>query len=219
MAENSVKPMRGIEHIIHWLLILATGGIWVVVYIPRVLLKQREINKLSPEQRAQFKSNVKAKYSKKSSKESLMDAVNKINATLPPNQGIAEYQKKTFANEEEADEWDWQEFNEEFSFEAVGEKNYRQDILKIIRKNDALKDGELIVDAIMQSEPDNEFDEFAVAILIDGKKVGYVPSSISWDVTTFFDEHSVEGMKVRAKIAWDTNNPAPLIGVFLDFNF
>jgi hypothetical protein len=71
----------------------------------------------------------------------------------------------------------------------------------------------------MVQEPNNKFDEFAVAIFIDNKKVGHVSSDYSFEVTTYIDEKNLNGIKVKAVVGWNTGNPNPPIGVRLDFNF
>ena len=40
----------------------------------------------------------------------------------------------------------------------------------------------------MQQEPNNEFDEFAVAVFAEGKKIGHVSKDYSYQVTTYLDE-------------------------------
>ena len=129
------------------------------------------------------------------------------------------YMKRTFATEEEADEDEWAEYLDEYSFEVVGESYNRDSILSIIRENNAIKDGELLVQAIMMKEPNNEFDDNAVVVFVKKKKVGYVSSDISYEVTNYLDERDLDGIRVKGKFGWDTTNPSPAFGLFLDFNF
>lgn len=176
---------------------------------------------MSPEQKSAFKDSVKAGYQrgKKSKKEEIMEAVERINSTLPPNKDLGQYEKRTFANEEDMELDDWSDFAEEYSFELVGESHYRDTLLALVKKNDAFKLGELFVDAIIKQEPENEFDSTAVAVFVANKQVAYVPSSLSFDVTTFLDEQGYNAMKVKAVLKWDSESPKPNIGVWLDFNF
>ncbi len=206
MSDKTFKPIRVVEHIFHFAMVVFTGGVWLIVYIPRLVLKQREIKKLTPEQ-------------KQSVKDGIMSKVDKVNKANPVSKKTGTYTKRKFASQEEADDDEWSEFADEFSFEAVGESHYRDNLLAIIDKNNAHKQGELVVDAVMQTEPNNKFDEFAVAIFVDGKKVGHVPSDYSYDVTTYLDEQDVTAIKVKAVVGWNTGSPNPPIGVRLDFNF
>ena len=66
---------------------------------------------------------------------------------------------------------------------------------------------------------DNEFDDNAVLVAVNKKKVGYVPSDISHEVTNYLDERGLDGVKVNGRFGWDVNNPSPAIGLRLDFNF
>ena len=129
------------------------------------------------------------------------------------------YIKRTFATEEEAVEDEWEEYLDEYSFEVVGESYNKDSILSIIRENNAIKDGELLVQAVMIKEPDNEFDDNAVVVFVKKKKIGYVSSDISYEVTNYLDERDLDGIRVKGKFGWDTTNPSPAIGLFLDFNF
>jgi len=221
MSNSPFKPISIKEHLLHVILTLITSGFWLIVYLIRVFLKQREIRKLTPEQKSEIKSKIKAGYEKrgKSKKEEIMEAVERLNSTLPPNKELGQYHKRYFANEEERELDEWADFSEDYSFELVGESNYRETLLALIKKNDAFKLGELFVDAVIKQEPENEFDSTAVAVLVAGKKVAYVPSSMSLDVTSYLDEKGFNAMKVKAVLKWDSESPQPNVGVWLDFNF
>jgi hypothetical protein len=148
-----------------------------------------------------------------------MSGGNKPTEKMPNMQNIGTYTKRTFTTIEEAEDDEYFEFYDEFSFEAVGESFYRDNLLSIIEKNNAFKQGELEVEAVLVQEENNKFDEFAVAIYIDDKKVGHVSSDYSYEVTTYLDELDLKGIKVKGVIGWATNNPNPPIGLRLDFNF
>ena len=148
-----------------------------------------------------------------------MDKVEKLNSSQTQNSGTGEYQKRVFANEEEALEDDWYDFAEPYSFEIVGESYKRDKLLSIIQKHNAFSAGEIELEAVLKMEADNKFDSTAVAVFIENKPVGYVPSDYSLDVTTYLDDRNLSAIKVKARIGWDTSNPDPAIGVRLDFNF
>lgn len=202
MSDKEVKPISVIEHGVHIVLSLVTGGVWLIIYVPRFVIQQRKVDKAN-----------------RSAKSDIMAKINQVNKSNPVSKKIGTYAKRKFASQEEADDDEWSEFADDFSFEAVGESHYRDNLLAIIDKNNAHKQGELVVDAVMQTEPNNKFDEFAVAIFVDGKKVGHVPSDYSYDVTTFLDEQDMTAIKVKAVLGWNTGSPNPPIGVRLDFNF
>jgi hypothetical protein len=206
MSQKTFKPIRVVEHIFHFAMVVFTGGVWLIVYIPRIIFKQREINKMTPEQKQSVKDDIKSK-------------LNKVNNSNPLSKKIGIYTKRRFTSQELAEDDEWSEFSDDFSFEAVGESHYRDNLLLIIEKNNAHKQGELYLDAVVQTETNNKFDEFAVAIYIDGKKVGHVPSDYSYEVTTYLNEQNLTAIKVKAVIGWNTESPNPPIGVRLDFNF
>ena len=199
MKDLLSKRISTIEHIFHIFLSLASGGYWLIVYLIRVLAyKQSKQNDAS-----KFKTS--SAFISKSEKSSALK--------------IGDYTKRVFATEEEADEDEWFEYVEEYSFDVVGESYNREKILSIIRENNAIKQGELLVEAIMVKEPDNEFDDNAVLVAVNKKKVGYVPSDISHEIANYLDERGLDGIKVKGKFGWDTTNPSPAIGLKLDFNF
>ena len=197
-----MMPISKVEHGIHILITVFTGGSWLLVYILRIFLF-RKYNKVAPV----------------SNKSRIMDKVEKMNSSQPTNSGVGDYQKRIFATEDEALEDDWYDFTEPYTFEIVGESYKRDKLLSIIQKSNAFSAGELEVEAVLKMEADNKFDSTAVAVFIDNKPVGYVPSDYSLDVTSYLDDRNLSGIKVKARIGWDTSNPDPAIGVRLDFNF
>jgi len=191
----STRPTR-IEHFIHLLVTVATGGVWVLFWLARILI----FGLLSPD--------------KKST----------INSSFAPIQRsgkivIGEYSKRSLMTEEKIFEDEYGEYAEPYSFEAVGESHHRQTIISILRDHNAMKLGELFVEATMQKEPQNEFDEDAVAIYVNDKKVGYVDSGLSWEVSNYLTKRKLDGIRVKAVFGWDTSNPSPPIGLRIDFNF
>jgi hypothetical protein len=223
MTSKPIRPISVKEHLLHWILIFGTTGFWLPLYLVRVFLKQRQINQLTPTERAEWKKSIKKKNSKNVSKvtakDSIMSKVSELNKANQISNKIGTYTKRKFTSQDQSDDDEWSQFADDFSFEAVGESHYRENLLAIIEKHNAHQQGELLVDAVMQTEPDNKFDEFAVAIFVDGKKVGHVPSEYSFEVTTYLDEQNVTAIKVKAVLGWNIGNPNPPIGVRLDFNF
>lgn len=189
------------EHFFHIALSVLTGGVWFVFYLFLIIKSVTGNTKETP------LKNKKPSGGDKSTEKT------------PNLQNIGTYTKRSFASIEEAEDDEYFEFYDEFSFEAVGESFYRDNLLSIIEKNNAFKQGELEVEAVLIQEENNKFDEFAVAIYIDGKKVGHVSSDYSYEVTTYLDELNLKGIKVKGVIGWATNNPSPPIGLRLDFNF
>lgn len=196
------RPITKLEHAIHIILLFATGGGWILFYIARIVIYKN-----------------KSKVQVGSSKDRILSKVDQINAKQKAPSGSATYEKRTFASEEEAEDDDWYEYSEPYSFEIVGESYKRDKLLSIIEKHNAFQTGELELEAVLIMESDNKFDPTAVAVTIEGKPVGYIPSDYSLDVTSYMDDLNVKSMKVMARIGWDTSNPEPAIGVRLDFNF
>ena len=199
MKDLLSKRISALEHILHIFLSFLTSGYWLIIYIIRALAYKQ--SKQSGESRVNNSSAVVRKSNKLSELK------------------IGDYTKRTFATEDEAGEDEWFEYVEEYSFDVVGESYNREKILSIIRENNAIKQGELSVEAIMVKEPENEFDDNAVLVAVNKKKVGYVPSDISHEVTNYLDERGLDGVKVNGRFGWDVNNPSPAIGLRLDFYF
>jgi hypothetical protein len=189
------------EHLFHIVLSVLTSGVWFIFYL-FVIIKSV--------------TSDKKEISLKSKK---VSGGNNTIEKMPNIQNIGTYTKRKFASIQEAEDDEYFEFYDDFSFEAVGESFYRDNLLSIIEKNNAFKQGELSVEAVLVQEENNKFDEFAVAIYIDNKKVGHVSSDYSYAVTMYLDELDLKGIKVNGVIGWATNNPNPPIGLRLDFNF
>ena len=202
MKNLLARSISKIEHGIHIVLTLLTGGGWLLVYVLRIFL---------------FKKNQNPELASK--KSAIMNRVEKLNASQPASTGVGNYEKRTFDSEDDALEDDWYDYAEPYTFEIVGESYKRDNLMKIIEKNKAFRLGEIEVEAVLKLEPNNKFDSTAVAVFIENKAVGYVPSDYSLDVTSYLDDRNLSGIKVKAKIGWDKSNPDPAIGVKLDFNF
>jgi hypothetical protein len=202
MGNIMSRPISKVEHGIHIFLLFLTSGGWILLYITRIIIYRK-----------------KSKVISGSSKERILSKLDQMNAKQKTPAGSALYVKRTFASEEEAEDDDWYEYSDPYSFEIVGESYKRDKLLSIIEKHNAFQLGELELEAVLKMESDNKFDPMAVVVTIEGKPVGYVPSDLSMDVTSYMDDLNVSSMKVKARIGWDTSNPDPAIGVRLDFNF
>lgn len=135
------------------------------------------------------------------------------------NSNNSYYKRRKFQSLVDAEEDEWNEFIDDYSFQIVGESHYRENLLSIIEKHNAHKLGELYLEAILAKELDNKFDDCAVAVFIDGLKVGHVAKEYSFEVTEFLNKLSVSGLKLEAVIGWNISSPNPPIGVRLNFNF
>jgi hypothetical protein len=143
-----------------------------------------------------------------------------ISATFQtvPKQALV-YQKRTFASQAEADDDYHSDYADAYSYDIRGESFYRDNLMAVITSKNAFQQGELIVDAILVLEPDNKFDETAVAVFIEGKQVGHIPKEESFEVTEYIEDLNVKALQVKALIGWNTKSSNPPIGVRLDFNF
>ena len=108
------------------------------------------------------------------------------------------------------------EGNNEYLQEVVGEKSYRENLVKIIKSANAQEKGEIFTKAFLILEPKNDFDAKAIAVQIDGLKVGYIPRTETAEFHKVFNQYKLDAMQVKARIGWDVNNPEPMIGVQLD---
>lgn len=63
-----------------------------------------------------------------------------------------------------------------FQFEAVGESNYQRALNKLVPEEEKQKDKHKVYYvAKLALEDENEYDKNAIAVEIDGMKVGYIP--------------------------------------------
>ena len=107
----------------------------------------------------------------------------------------------------------------EFLQNVVGEKSFRENLIRIIKQNNAFQTGELFVNAYLIPEPKNDFDPNAILVQIEGYKVGYISRAETNEFHVLFKEHNLDALQVKARIGWDINNAEPLIGVQLDVNW
>lgn len=184
------KKISKIEHLVHVILTLGTNGVWLLIYLPRLFLGWKKSREVV--------SN---------------------HGSPTSNSKVETYFKRKFASLEDAEADEWNEFSDPFTFQIVGESHYRDNLLATIEAQGAHKLGEIYIEAVLQREPQNKFDEYAVCVIIEGKKVGHIPKEYSFEVSEFLNDRNCVAIKVNAVIGWNTNSPNPPIGVRLDFNF
>ncbi len=107
----------------------------------------------------------------------------------------------------------------EYSYGIVGESFQRDHLMAWIRAHVAFETGEILTTAVLEPEPTNPFDSTAVQVVIEGVQVGYIAKSDSAAVTKMIEKSGKKSYEVLAKIGFDANSPAPLIGVKLVLSF
>ncbi|QLL23849.1 hypothetical protein DLE03_05750 [Actinobacteria bacterium IMCC25003] len=105
------------------------------------------------------------------------------------------------------------EDNSECNYEVVGESFQRDHLIALIRSHKAFATGEILATAVLEPEPTNEFDPTAVKVVVEGVQVGYIAKFDSAAVTKMIEKSGKKVYEVPAKIGFDANSPAPLIGV------
>ena len=91
--------------------------------------------------------------------------------------------------------------------------------MALVRSHNAFSVGEIYGIATLEPEPTNEFDPTAVKVVVEGVQVGYIPKFDSAAVTKMIQMSGKKPYEVAAKIGFDAESPAPLIGVKLALNF
>jgi hypothetical protein len=111
---------------------------------------------------------------------------------------------------------DSQDENEEdHTFDVVGESFQRDHLVQLIKKHNLVDSGELYTTATLKLEPENLFDPTAVMVIIEDLQVGYIPKSISAEMTEYIKAKGGKSMQVPARVGWDSDSPQPLVGVRL----
>jgi hypothetical protein len=77
------------------------------------------------------------------------------------------------------------------------------------------QNGELYTTATLELELDNAFDPTAVKVMVENMQVGYIPKSMSAEMTDYIKAKGGNTLDVPARIGWDTDSPQPLVGVRL----
>ena len=107
----------------------------------------------------------------------------------------------------------------DYNYEVVGESFQRDHLMALIRAHKAFETGEILATALLEPEPTNDFDPTAVKVLVEGVQVGYIAKFDSAAVTKMIQMSGKKPYEVAAKIGFDAESPAPLIGVKLALSF
>ena len=101
----------------------------------------------------------------------------------------------------------------DYNYEVVGESFQRDHLMALVRSHNAFNVGEIYGIATLEPEPTNEFDSTAVKVVIEGVQVGYIAKFDSGAVTKMIEKSGKKSYEVPARIGFDADSPAPLIGV------
>ena len=101
----------------------------------------------------------------------------------------------------------------EYNYDVVGESFQRDHLMALIRTHKAFEMGEILATAVLEPKPTNPFDSTAVKVVIEGVQVGYIAKFDSAAVTKMIEKSGMKVYVVPAKIGFDAESPAPLIGV------
>jgi hypothetical protein len=104
---------------------------------------------------------------------------------------------------------------EEYTFDVVGESFQRDHLVQLIKIHNLADFGELYTTATLKLEPENVFDPTAVMVIIEDLQVGYIPKSMSAQMSDYIQAQGGNTLQVPARIGWDTDSPQPLVGVRL----
>lgn len=103
--------------------------------------------------------------------------------------------------------------DDDYNYDVVGESFQRDHLTSLIRAHDAFNAGVIYSNAVLEMEPTNAFDPFAVKVVVEGTQVGYIPKFDSPAVTKMIQESGKKVYEVPARIGFDTDSPSPPIGV------
>ena len=101
----------------------------------------------------------------------------------------------------------------DYNYDVVGESFQRDHLMALVRSHNAFNLGEIYGTATLEPEPTNPFDSTAVKVVIEGVQVGYIAKFDSGAVTKMIEKSGKKSYEVPARIGFDANSPAPLIGV------
>jgi hypothetical protein len=108
-----------------------------------------------------------------------------------------------------------QEKEEDYTFDVVCESFQRDHLVQLIKIHKSTDTGELYTTATLELEPDNAFDPTAVKVIVENMQVGYIPKSMSAEMTDYIKAKGSNTLDVPARIGWDSDSPQPLVGVRL----
>jgi hypothetical protein len=103
----------------------------------------------------------------------------------------------------------------DYNYDVVGESFQRDHLTAVIRAHNAFESEEIYSTAVLELEPTNEFDPTAVKVVVEGVQVGYIAKFDSGAVTKMIEKSGKKSYEVLARIGFDAESPAPLIGVKL----
>ena len=103
--------------------------------------------------------------------------------------------------------------NTDYNYDVVGESFQRDHLVALIRAHEAFSTGEILATAVLEPESTNPFDSTAVKVVVEGVQVGYIAKFDSAAVTKMIEKSGKSVYEVPAKIGFDAESPAPLIGV------
>jgi len=103
--------------------------------------------------------------------------------------------------------------DDDYNYDVVGESFQRDHLTSLIRAHDAFNTGVIYSVAVLELEPTNSFDPYAVKVVVEGTQVGYIPKFDSPAVTKMIQESGKKVYEVPARIGFDTDSPSPPIGV------
>ena len=101
----------------------------------------------------------------------------------------------------------------DYNYDVVGESFQRDHLMALVRSHNAFNLGEIYGTATLEPEPTNEFDPTAVKVVVEGVQVGYIAKFDSGAVTKMIEKSGKKSYEVPARIGFDADSPAPLIGV------
>ena len=104
---------------------------------------------------------------------------------------------------------------EEYTFDVVGESFQRDHLVQLIKRHNLTDSGELYTTATLKLEPENVFDPTAVMVVVEGLQVGYIPKSLSGEMSDYIKAKGGKTLQVPARVGWDRDSPQPLVGVRL----
>lgn len=110
--------------------------------------------------------------------------------------------------------------------DVVGESFHRTELLELIAKAPATEQqsGEVFVTALLVADRTNEYDSNAIAVMVDGKLVGYIARDETQGIhdairTVAEMGYSPDGFYCKAVIGWSGDVQSAPIGVRLDLLF
>ena len=108
------------------------------------------------------------------------------------------------------------------SLGAVGESAYAAALASIVKRSGVpLAEGRLETRAIIQRQPDNEYDPNAVVVLLEGQRVGYIERGTAAAYQRALVELERRGFapECEAVIAWRPDTSPIRMGVWLEIAF